>query len=380
MELLEGRTLRRRIAGKPMPTEELLELAIQIAGALRERLFGPAGAPRIESLAVLPLANLSRDPEQEYFADEITEELITQLSQVRALKVISRTSVMRYKEAIKPMSEIGRELKVDAVVEGSVQQSGGRVRITAQSIHAATDRNLWARSYERDLKDVLALQDEVARAIAAEVRIELTPQEHKRLSRTRPINPEAYEAYLKGRFFAGRPKCRQKGIEYLEEAVRKDPGDALAWAVLAEREGMMYYAQDLPLSNKVLTEIKKAIDLDDTLAEAVVNIGDLKFYWNWDWAGGEAEFGRAVELDPGSADAQQHYALCLWLLGRKDAGLRQMERAHQLDPLSPSFNMNAFNHVFFGSPNTSPTSTAFGQVTSQTGYPRRIQLGFKLLF
>lgn len=165
MELLEGQTLRRRLAGKPMPTEELLELVIQIAGVLRERLFGPAGAPRIESLAVLPLASLSRDPEQEYFADGITEELITQLCQVRALKVISRTSVMRYKEAKKPMPEIGRELKVDAVAEGSVQRSGGRVCITAQLIHAATDRHLWTRSYERDLKDVLVLQDEVARAI-----------------------------------------------------------------------------------------------------------------------------------------------------------------------------------------------------------------------
>jgi TolB-like protein/tetratricopeptide (TPR) repeat protein len=313
-------------------------LAGLTVGSLRERLFGRGGPPRIEFIAVLPLANLSRDPEQEYFADGITEELITQLSQIRSLKVISRTSVMRYKEAKKPMPEIGRELKVDAVVEGSVQRSGSRVRITAQLIHAATDRHLWARSYERELKDMLALQDEVARAIAAEVRIELTPREHARLSRTRSVNPEAYEAYLKGRFFASTPRGRPKGIQYLEEAVRKDPGYALAWAVLAEREGMMYYTQDLPLSNKVLTEMRRAVELDNTLAEAVVNIGDLKFCWNWDWTGGEAEFRRAVELDPGSVDAQYHYAGCLWMLGRKEAGLRQTERAHQLDPLSPSIN------------------------------------------
>ena len=313
-------------------------LAGLTVGSLRERLFGRGGPPRIEFIAVLPLANLSRDPEQEYFADGITEELITQLSQIRSLKVISRTSVMRYKEAKKPMPEIGRELKVDAVVEGSVQRSGSRVRISAQLIHAATDRHLWARSYERELKDVLPLQDEVARAIAAEVRIELTPREHARLSRTRSVNPEAYEAYLKGRFFASTPRGRPKGIQYLEEAVRKDPGYALAWAVLAEREGMMYYTQDLPLSNKVLTEMRRAVELDNTLAEAVVNIGDLKFCWNWDWTGGEAEFRRAVELDPGSVDAQYHYAGCLWMLGRKEAGLRQTERAHQLDPLSPSIN------------------------------------------
>jgi TolB-like protein len=313
-------------------------LAGLTVGRLRERLFSRGGPPRIESIAVLPLANLSRDPEQEYFAGGITEELITQLSQIRSLKVISRTSVMRYKEAKRSMPEIGRELDVDAVVEGSVQRSGSRVRITAQLIHAATDRHLWARSYERELKDMLALQDEVARAIAAEVRIELTPREHARLSRTRSVNPEAYEAYLKGRFFASTPRGRPKGIQYLEEAVRKDPGYALAWAVLAEREGMMYYTQDLPLSNKVLTEIRKAIELDDTLAEAVINIGDLKFCWNWDWTGGEAEFRRAVELDPSSVDARQHYAFCLSMLGRKEAALPEVERAHQLDPLSPSIN------------------------------------------
>ena len=312
----------------------LAALAGLNAGRLRERLFGRGGPPRIESLAVLPLANLSRDPEQEYFADGITEELIAELSQIKALTVISRTSVMRYKEAKKSVPEIARELKVDAVVEGSVHRSGNRVRITAQLIHAASDRHLWARSYERDLKDVLALQDEIARAIAAEINIKVTAQEQARLSR-RPVNQEAYEAFLRGRH-AARDSGRAgllKGIEYFEEAVQKDPGFALPWAELSHADNMLCFLEGLPLSGRARTTMNKALELDPKLGEAQLLVGDTKFYWEWDWLGGLAAFRHAAELDPGSAEARAHYGIALYHMGRYQEALPELQRAHQLDPL-----------------------------------------------
>src|SRR5436190_5366054 len=205
-------------------------------GGLRKRILGGSAPGRIQSLAVLPLENLSRDPEQDYFADGMTEALITDLAQIRSLRVISRTSVMGYRATKKPLPQIGRELNVDAVLEGSVQRSGGRVRITAQLIEAPTDRHVWAKSYERDLRDVLSLQSEVARAVAGEIRAAVTPAEKTRLAKARPVDPEVHELDLRGRdqlHKAASEQDIQKAIGLFQRALTKDPGDAAAYVGLA---------------------------------------------------------------------------------------------------------------------------------------------------
>ena len=204
-------------------------------GGLRDRLAPRAGPRRIQSLAVLPLANLSGNPEQEYFADGMTEELITSLAKISALKVISHTSMMQYKGTKKPLPQIAKELNVDAVIEGSVLREGDRVRVTAQLIQASTDQHLWAESYERDLRSVLAMQSEIASAIAEKVHAALTPNERARLASARPVNPEAYEAYLKGKFYVNKmtPEGYEKGLAYMQQAIDKDPTNPLPYAGLA---------------------------------------------------------------------------------------------------------------------------------------------------
>ena len=297
---------------------------------------------RIESIAVLPLANLSGDQEQEYFADGMTEELITDLAQIKALRVISRTSVMRYKGSKKSLPEIGRELDVDAVLEGSVQRSGDRVRISAQLIQTSSDHHLWAQSYERDVKDVLALRDELARAIASEIRIEVTPKEQIRLTQAPRVVPEAYEAYLKGRRFADKstPEGLTSAIEYFGQAVAKNPKYALAWASLGHAYFLRSFISESPIDERCIPAMKKAMELDENLAEAHVDFADLIFHRDWMWQEGEDEFRRAVELDPGSVDAQLHYAISLWQLGRFDEAIREMRRSRDLDPLSVGINLS----------------------------------------
>ncbi|HEX6878871.1 MAG TPA: tetratricopeptide repeat protein, partial [Terriglobales bacterium] len=261
---------------------------------------------------------------------------------IKALRVISRTSVMRYKGTKKSLPEIGGELHVDAVLEGSVQRSGDRVRISAQLIQTSTDRHLWAQSYERDLKDVLSLRDELARAIAAEIRIELTPREKVRLNRATRVVPEAYEAYLKGRRFAD--KSTEEGltqaIDHFNLAVTKDPSYALAWASLGHAYFLKSFITERPLDERCIPAMKKAMELDENLAEAHVDFADLIFHRDWMWQEGVDEFRRAVELDPGSVDAQQHYALALWQLGKFGDAIREMHRARDLDPLSPGINLS----------------------------------------
>jgi TolB-like protein/Tfp pilus assembly protein PilF len=299
--------------------------------------------PKIESIAVLPLANLSGDPQQEYFADGMTEALITDLSKIRVLKVISRTSAMQYKGVKKPLPQIARELGVDGIVEGSVLRVGDRVRITAQLIQAATDKHLWAETYDRDLRDILALQGEVAQAIANQIRIELTPQEQTRLASARPVNPEAYEAYLKGRHFSNTltPEGQLKGIGCYEKAIQNDPNYALAYAKMAHCYATLCaleYPPSMENRQRALAAARKALELDDRLAEAHVVLADDIFYFDWQWSRGEAEFRRAMEMDPGSVDAVMHYAICLEVVGRYDEAIAVMERAHQFDPLSPVVN------------------------------------------
>jgi serine/threonine protein kinase/TolB-like protein/Tfp pilus assembly protein PilF len=319
-----------------------LVVGLNVAG-LRDRLLGRAIAPRIESLAVLPLENLSGDPQQEYFADGMTEELIADLGQIEALRVISRTSVMQYKGVKKPLPQIARELNVDAIIEGSVLRFGDRVRITAQLIQAATDRHLWAQSYDRDLRDVLALQSEVAQAITSEIKIKLTPQEQARLARARPVNPEAHEAYLKGRYYWNlrTEEGLKKGIEYFQQAVEKDPGYALAYAGLADSYAVMS-GWNLMAPKEGYPRAKaaafKALEMDETLAEAHVSLGDARYLYDWDWVGAEKEYKRAIELNPGYATAHQWYAEYLSHMGRHNEAIAELKRAQELDPLSLMIN------------------------------------------
>jgi serine/threonine protein kinase/lipoprotein NlpI len=300
-----------------------------------------AVASRIKAIAVLPLANLSHNPEQEYFVDGMTEALITDLAQIGALRVISRTSAMRYKGSDKPLLEIAHELNVDGFVEGSVMRAGDRVRITAQLIHAATDQHIWAKSYDRDLSDVLALQSEVARAIADEVQAKLTPQERARLARSRPVNPAAHEAYLKGRYYWARAteEAVKTSIEYFGEAVAKDPGYALAYAGLSDAYNQLCnpileivpQGEIIPRAKAAAT---KALELDDTVAEAHISLGRIKFYFDWDWVGAEKSFRRAIELSPNYAYAHYVYALLLSALGRHTEAIQEATRALESDPVA----------------------------------------------
>jgi eukaryotic-like serine/threonine-protein kinase len=312
-------------------------------GGVRDRLLGKTGAQHIRSLAVLPLENLSRDPEQDYFADGMTEQLITDLAQISALKVISRTSVMQYKGAHEPLPQIAQELGVDAVVEGSVQRSGDRVRITAQLIDARADRHLWARSYERDLRDVLAMQDEVAQAIANELEIELAPHGQDRLASSRPVDPEAYEFFLKGRYYSSKRAGKEveKSIEYFQKAIEKDPKYAPAYAGLADAYALLGYRGNLP-SSEALAKGKasalKAVELDDSLAEAHASLAFIAETLEWDWPTAEREYKRALELNPGYAEGHNWYAGFLMYQGRFEEGIAEAKRARELDPLSLAIN------------------------------------------
>jgi TolB-like protein/DNA-binding winged helix-turn-helix (wHTH) protein/Tfp pilus assembly protein PilF len=299
----------------------------------RDRLFGgpmPAG-PR--SIAVLPLENLSGDPGQNYFADGMTEALINDLGKISALRVISRTSVNRYKGTRKPLSEVARELGVYSVVEGTVARSGNRVRVTANLVQASSpERHLWAETYERDLQDILALQTDLARAIAHGVQATLTRQELLQLTSHRRVDPESYELYLQGRAFCmgGPGQNLWKGRDRFEQAVRKDPGFALGYAWLAIAYDYLAENHEAP-ANEVMPKAKaaalKALELDDTLAEAHASLSVILLEYDWDWAGSEREIKRALELNPNSSMALRAYTWFLIYQGRFDEAL---VKAHQL--------------------------------------------------
>jgi len=314
-------------------------------GGFRGRPLSRAGPPDIQSLAVLPLENLSRDPEQEYFADGMTEAIIADLTKIRALRVISRTSAMQYKDVKKPLPQIARELNVDAVVEGSVLRSGDRVRITAQLIHAPTDRHLWADSYERDLRDVLALQRDIAQAIAQEIKVTLTPQEQAQLAKARPVDPEAHQLYLKGRYHWNKRTAEdfKKALEYFQQAIAKDPSYPPAYAGLADTYGLLgYYAYDVLPPREAMPKAKaaalKALEIDGSFAQAHVSLAWVRQTYDWDWPAAEKEFKRAIDLNPGYATAHHWYSLHLATLGRRDEALAEAKRALELDPLSIIIN------------------------------------------
>ncbi len=319
-------------------------IGLNVAG-LRERLLGGVGRGQITSIAVLPLENLSGDPEQDYFVDGMTETLITELSKISALKVISRQSVMRYKGTDKPLPEIARELNVDAVVEGSALHIGERVRITVQLIEAASDRNLWAENYDRELRDVLALHSEVARAIAREILITVTPEEEARLAHTRPVQPEAYEAYLKGRVYLHKlaPEQLETAMQYFQLAREKDPNYALAYTGIASVWGYRGHLGVVPPREawpKVKAATLKVIELDGTLAEVHELLGNISFYWDWDWPAAEREYQRAIELNPNNPDARRMYSGFLAAMGRREEALAAIQRCLELDPHNSRFQAN----------------------------------------
>jgi TolB-like protein/Flp pilus assembly protein TadD len=300
------------------------------------RLSDPRG---IQAVAVLPLADLSGDPDHDYFADGMTEVLITCLAKIKALRVISRTSAMQYKGARKSLPQIARELNVDAVIEGSVLRSGERVRITAQLIHATSDQHLWAESYERDFRDILSLQSEIARQVATQVRIILTPEEQARLGSARQVNPEAHDWYLKARYYWNKrtEESVKKALSYFHRAIDTDPTYAQGYAGLADSYNILGYYNALPPIEaypKGKAAALKALELDNSLAEPHATLGVVKRDFEWDWSGAEEEFQRAIELNPGCVEAYHWRGTLLSMLGRHAEALREKTKALAIDPLS----------------------------------------------
>jgi TolB-like protein/Flp pilus assembly protein TadD len=326
----------------------LLLAAISYAVFRLRTSQGPA-KPSVHSIAILPMENLSGDPNQEYFADGITDELTADLGQVSALRVISRTSAMTYKNTKKTLPDIARELGADAVVEGSVLREGSKVRITAQLIDARTDVHLWAQNYVRDLTSVLALQGEVAQVIADEISIHVTPQEHARLARVQTVNTEAQDFYLLGlhSLNSGDPK---QASSYMQKAIDKEPGYAPAYAGLANAygwlggAGWMPYAEAFPRQK---ASAMKAIELDDMLPEGHVELADVALNLDWDWATCERELKRALELNPSSASAHSKYGDYLMRVGRPQDSVEQLKHLLVLDPVSSRSFMNAAFAYYF---------------------------------
>jgi TolB-like protein/DNA-binding winged helix-turn-helix (wHTH) protein/Flp pilus assembly protein TadD len=297
--------------------------------------------PTIRSLAILPLENLSGDASQDYFADGMTDELITDLGQISALRVISRTSVMTYKGVRKPLAQIAGELNVDAVVEGSILRSGERVRITAQLIQLPADKHLWAQSYEGDIRDVLTLQNKVARAIAEQIRATLNRQEQAALEGAKAVNPEAYQAYLKGRYFLNKRTGDglRRAIEYFNSAIETDPTYAEAYSGLADayalsgdwKYGVISPQDAFPKTRAAAT---KALTLDDSLGEAHASLAFALDLYGWDWEAAETEYKQAIKLKPSYATAHQWYSWHLFMMGRNSEGMLELRKAESLDPLS----------------------------------------------
>jgi TolB-like protein/Tfp pilus assembly protein PilF len=314
----------------------------------------PTPAPRSGplSIAVLPMENLSNDPNQDYLADGMTEALITDLAKTGNFRVISRTSVMQYKRSGKSLRDIARELNVDRIVEGSVIKAGDEIRITAQLIDTATDEHLWAESYQRNLTDVLSLQEDVAQAIASEVKTQLGGSKG-RLRPAYPVNPQAYEAFLRARqlAFQWSPESIERGIGYYKKAIEIDPGYANAHAGLAAAYGLkVLFGMASPSETWPLARAaaERALELDDETESAHTSLGFVQASYDWNWYGAEREFLRAIELNPGSVTAHHAYAMvCLAPQGRLDEALAEIEQARNLDPLSAAVNLNVGDVYYF---------------------------------
>lgn len=341
-------TVRRKSPGLPLPVRSpggsrririyvIAAVAALASLVLAGRLLHQPYPRGIESVAVLPLHNLSGDPAQEYFSDGMTDELIADLGKISRVRVISSSSAARYKGTRKAVSEIARELGADAVIEGTVLRSGKRVRITAQLIGADKEKRMWAQSFERDLDDVLALQDDVARAIASQVRAKLPANDAARPVKPGMVDPRAHDLYLQGRYY-WRQRTRegeQAGLEYFLQAVAQDPDYAHAYAGIADSylvlgaHGRLPPAEAFP---KAREAARMALHLDDNLAEAHTSLGWIKAFVDWDWPGGDREFRRAVDLQPNYPTAHHWYSHYLAAVGLLDDSLTEIRKAHQLDP------------------------------------------------
>ena len=314
----------------------ILGIILALSPSLRHQLLGRATAPHIRSLAVLPLENLSTDPTQEYFSDGMTDALITDLAQMGELKVISRTSTMQYKQTKKSLPQIARELNVDGIVEGTVQRSGDRVRITAQLIHGPSDKHLWANSYERDMRDIFALEHDVAEDIARQIQVRLTSESLALRTQPQPVRPAALEAYLQGRYHLDRfgkgsgDEEKTKAAEYFQQAIDADPKFALAYKGLADSHYSAWpTSQDAAI---VISATRRALELDPNFADARVILADVKFFHDWDFRGGEEEVRRALALSPSNATVHSELCAFLYFTGRSDEALRECRISQELDP------------------------------------------------
>jgi TolB-like protein/DNA-binding winged helix-turn-helix (wHTH) protein len=331
-------------------------LIVFIWTSVHERLPGHSSSLHVNSLAVLPLANLSGDPGQDFFADGMTEALITDLGKISALRVISRTSVVQYKGTKKPLPEIARELNVDGLVEGTVSRSGNHFRITANLLQASPEKHLWAESYESDVGDVLALEGQVAQAIAREIQVKLTPEEQKLLGSARSVDPQAHDDYLRGRYFCDKDtrEGMDKGIKYFELAIREAPSDPLGYAGLANCYAILSWGGDIFVGDRSPAEMmpkardaaSQALRLDENLAEAHSSLACVEMILNWNWAGAEREFKRAIELNPSYSPAHTWYAHYLADMGRSEESVAEAKRALELDPFSV-FTMDFSEWAFY---------------------------------
>lgn len=311
-------------------------------GLLRIRSYKK---PQIQSIAVLPLRNLSGDPQQEYFSDGMTDELITSLAKIHALRVTSHTSVERYKQTKQPLPEIAHELGVDAVVEGTVLRSGNSIRITAQLIDGRSDQHLWAESYEREARDVLVLQAEVAKEIAAQVGVSITPREDAHSPSERPIDPAAHEAYLRGYFYWNTLTCTgfETSLKYFQQATTLAPDFAPAYAGLADAYFNLGDWRCWPLEtlNKAEVAAEKAIQLDPQSGAAHDSLGELAFYRAWDWSKAAKEFSTAIALSPNDAGIHSDYSIFLVATGHTEEALNETRMSLQLDPVAEPTNLTA---------------------------------------
>ena len=359
-------------------------------GVNRLRHAKVAAGSSFRSVAVLPLRNLSSDPDQEYFSDGVTDELITELARIPGLHVISHTSAQRYKQSKLSLREIARELHADAVIEGTVIRSGDRVRITAQLIDASTDQHMWAEKYDRDFRDILNLQSDVAQQIATQVGVNLTQSERARFVRNPAIDPEAYEAYLKGHFYQDKLHCSsfKQALAYYQQAVAKDPSFARAYAGVGDTYynlgdwGCSPQAESFAKSGASAT---KALQLDPRLASAYAQLANLDFTAEWNWPKAEKEYQQALQLDPNDARSHSSYAIFLAAMGKPEQAIAEIKKAHELDPVSEITNMLGA-YVFYLAhrydeaveqgkktldlyPNSAGTYYWLGQIYEQKGMP-----------
>lgn len=342
----------KRIAGFSLLAIAAIVLWLN-AGKLRTRIFATSASIQIHSVAVIPFKNLSNDPEQEYFVDGMTDELITDLAKISQLRVISRTSVMPYKGVGKSLSAIAGELNVDAIVEGTVLRSGNRVRVTAQLLRASPERHLWADSYQGDLADVLSLQDRVARSIVREIRVSLTTEEQAHLASMQPSDPEAYDAYVRGRHYGSQvnPDGFEKAVVNFRRAIELQPRYARAYADLAETY-CWAAAMDMAPAQEALVKARqaalKALEIDDTLGQAHNALAWVKYAYEWNFPEAEKEFRRSLELNPNASWPLLWYGMYLAQANRIEESVATMKKAQQLDPLSPVANSLALAPMLTG--------------------------------